>query len=147
MNFQASGFSLDLPPHAVDSSSYVFVFPDQGDFPPNICIRFQPGAEIDMPEQMVKVRSAMLENLPDALIEGEDKVMNRGDWKYFTHVIEFGEPTNRMRQKEIHLLVQQPKPTYYVISGVDLADNFVNFEATYDNLVRSFQPNELQRFG
>jgi len=145
MKFQASGFSVDVPEDSVDASRYVFVFPELGGLPPNLVIRFEICQDPDMPARREQVLETIRESFPNPYFSLENEVQQRGDWQYFTHVFEFGEEGQRLRQKELHLHITKPRPTLYIFSGVDQASNFERFEPFFDAMVRSFQPNEIQR--
>jgi hypothetical protein len=145
MKFQASGFAIDLPDGVMDSSSYVFCFPEIGSFTPTVCIRFEVADQVDMDVRLQEVRQTLHDSFPDLALTGETDVRTRGSWRYFTHVAEFGEPESRMRMKEIQLLIPEPRPTLYVITGTALAADFPKFEPLYDSMVRTFEPNDVQR--
>ena len=145
MKFQASGFAIDAPDGAMDGSSYVFSFPEIGSFAPSVCIRFEVADQLDMAARLVEVRQALHDSFPDVVLTGETDVRTRGSWRYFTHVAEFGDAESRMRMKEIQLLVPEPRPTIYIITGTALAADFPKFEPLYDSMVRTFEPNDVQR--
>lgn len=145
MKFQGSGFSLELPPGVTDASTYVFTFPDLGELPPNISVRFEQGGGVDMKARREAEVSRLRESLPNPEFWMEDKVRSRGDWQYFTNVVVFGEEGMRICLKELQLLISEPEPTLYVFAGTDLSDNWPRFEPTFDALIRGFQPNGIQR--
>ena len=145
MKFQASGFSVEVPDEAIDASAYTFSYPGLGSLPPNIVIQFEFGDDVDMGARRAEVLERIESSYPQVDIRVQDEVRSRGDWEYFTIVAEFGEGEARMVQKQLQLRAQQPKPTVYVFSGTDLASNFPVFEPHFDAMVRSFQPNEVQR--
>ncbi len=146
MQFQGSGFSVELDAGVLDVSGYAFSYPKLGDFPPNITLRFERGADADMAERLQAFHEK-LPAYPNAQLRAEPQVARRGDWEYFAFVLEFGgeDGDARLVQKEIQIRVAEPVPTVYIITGTDLVGNFPRFEATYDAFVRSFQPNDVQR--
>ena len=145
MKFQGSGFTLELPPEVQDASSYCFVFSELGEMPPNLTVQFELGEGVDMQDRRTQVIERVQKNFPNVVVRVQDEVRSREDWEYFTVVAEFGEDQNRVCQKQLHLRIAQPKPTVYVFSGTDFAGNFATFEPFFDAVVRSFQPNEVQR--
>jgi len=145
MSFQGSGFSIELPPGAMDASAYVFSFPELGELSPNISVRFETGENVDMEARRRQVCERIRDTFPNAVFKVEDETRRRGDWEYFTNVVEFGEDSQKLCQKELHLKIMNPGPTVYVFSGTDLLENFDEFEPTFDAIVRSFQPNDIQR--
>jgi hypothetical protein len=145
MKFQASGFSIDLPPDVHDGTSYCFSFPELGEMPPNMTIQFELGDGVDMAARREEVLERVLGSYPNVDIRVQDEVRSRADWEYFTVVAEFGEDNLRVCQKQLHLSIAAPKPTVYVFSGTDDAGNFTTFEPFFDAVVRSFQPDDVQR--
>jgi hypothetical protein len=145
MKFQASGFSVDVPDDVVDASAYVFSFPASGGLPPNVSIRFESGEDLDLESRRQEVLERIRDSYPDPVFKLEDPVRSRGDWQYFTYIVEFGDEGQRLRQKEMHLRILQPRPTLYIFSGTDTDENFERFEPYFDSMVRSFNPNEIQR--
>ena len=145
MKFQASGFSVDVPDDVVDASAYVFSFPALGGLPPNVTIRFEAAENLDLESRRQEVLERVRDSYVDPVFKLEDPVRSRGDWQYFTFIVEFGDEGQRLRQKEMQLRILQPQPTLYVISGTDFGDNFERFESYFDGIVRSFNPNEIQR--
>ena len=145
MRFQGSGFSVELPDGVHDASVYTFAYPKAGAHPPSIIVRFEPADEIDLAERMAEVHASLLENYPQPSLDTSGETLRRGEWQYFTHVLEFGGDELRLTQKEVYILVPAPDRTLYVLSGIDRSDNFKSFEPIYDNFVRTFQPNEIQR--
>ncbi len=146
MRFQGSGFSVELDADVMDVSGYAFNYPKLGALPPSISLRFEPGAKADMAERASQVVEQRVPSLPNANLRAAPQAQRRGDWEYFTFVVEFGgEDDARLVQKEIQIRVTQPNPTVYVITGTDQLANFPRFEPTYDAFVRSFQPNDVQR--
>ncbi len=147
MKFQGSGFAVDLPEGAIDASAYAFVFPvsdgEATGFAPNITIRFQAFQE-DLNEHVEGVAEGMLSALENAALVAKDEVRARGNWRYLTQVIEWGEGEFRMRQKQLFLVVPEPKPTLYSISGTDFTAQFARSEPIFDQIIRSFDPNGVQ---
>jgi hypothetical protein len=129
----------------MDASAYTFSFPDLGSLPPNVIIQFELADSVNMNDRRDEVLERIESSYPDAEIRVQDEVRTRGDWEYFTIVAAFGEGEQRLVQKQLQLRAMQPKPTLYVFSGTDLASNFAVFEPYFDAMVRSFQPNEIQR--
>lgn len=145
MKFQGSGFSIDVPDDAFDASAYVFSFPALGGLPPNVSIRFESGADLELEIHRQEVLERIRDSYPDPQLKLQDPVRSRGDWQYFTVIVDFGEEGQRLRQKEMYLRILQPRPTLYVFSGTDFAENFERFEPYFDGIVRSFNANEIQR--
>ncbi len=147
MKFQGSGFSFDIPEDALDASSYSFVFPELGELSPNLTIRFEPGENVNLEERITSVRETLAGSLENFVVVGEDPVRERGGWKYSTQVYEYGEDEFRIRQKQLVLLINEPKPTLYTLTSTDLTSNFSTSEPVFDKIIRSFDPNTIQRLG
>lgn len=143
MQFQGSAFAVTLPEGVQDASAYCFVLARQGSFPPNLTVRFERAADLDLEERVARALADFRRALPDLEVVGSIPVRSRGDWRYATQVIEWGDRALRIRQKVLYLWVPAPLPTLYVVSGTDLADNFAVSEPFFDEIIRSFQPNAV----
>ena len=145
MNFQGSGFTIDVPESVIDCSVYTFSLPEIGETAPNFLLRFEVADAVDMNARREEVLERFRDGFDDVLFTTEDEVNSRGDWEYFTIVLQSGPEEQRQCLKELHLLITQPVPTVYVFSGGAPLDVFPQFESIFDGVVRSFQPNEIQR--
>jgi len=141
MNFKGSGFSVDLPEGAVDVSSYTFSFPDLGSMPPTVTVRREAAAGLDLDQRLKEVHDNLRSNLPNARLVGDEQVKARGNWRYFTHVVDFGEGDRRVCLKELFVLVEGERRSLFIFSGTDFSENFPRFEPVYDAIVRSFKPD------
>lgn len=145
MKFQGSGFSVDLPEGAFDLSSYTFAFPELGNFSPNLTVQFEAAESVDLAAHVAGMRENYSSALDDLAVIGEVPVRSRGEWRYTTHVVEWGPAENRIRQKQLFLWVPKPAPTLYTLTGTDLASGFERSEPVFDAIMRSFEPNQDNR--
>lgn len=145
MKFQGSGFVIELPEGSLDASSYTFAFPDLGNFSPNLTVRFEAAESVDLDAHVAEVRQSLGSALEEFIVVGEVGVRTRGDWRYATHVVEWGASDTRIRQKQLFLWTPKPAPTLYTLTGTDLASGFERSEPVFDAIIRSFQPNEHNR--
>jgi hypothetical protein len=143
--FQGSGFAIELPETSADASSYCFVFPDAGDFAPNLVIQFERrSAPPDLAQESRKLQQSQLA-LGDYRVIGE-ATYKSGRWDYTVCVSEWGPAGNRIRQKQVLLFVPEGKPTLFTLTATDLAGNFSRSEPLFDRVIGSFKPNMLQTF-
>ena len=140
MNYQGSGFTLDLPDETIDSVAYTFSIPGPDGVALNVLLRTELGEGVDMNARREEVVERFLDGFDDAQFRVEDEVRARGDWQYFTIVLEFGPDDMRHCLKELHIWIPTLQPTVYVFSGTSPVSSFPSFEPVFDAMVRSFQP-------
>ena len=106
-SFQASDFSVELPDDAIDASSYCFVFPNAGEFPPNLTIRVEgPPPELDLDAYVKEQRQALESSVED--FELLNEISSKRDfWTYVVSIVEWGPDDSRIRQK--HTLSHRPQ--------------------------------------
>jgi hypothetical protein len=141
--FQGSGFSLELPEGTVDASNYGFALPGSGGANPTLTISFSKTEDSDISAVFdEKVRS-----LGEALTDF--KVINKGafqraDREYIVWVGEWGADGAHFKQKQVLMLVSGPGARLFTITATDLAEHFVQTEPLFDNVIRTFDPNDVQ---
>ncbi len=145
-SFQGSGFSVDLPEDATDASSYCFTFPDAGEYSPNLTIRVErPPDELDLNAYVNEQRQALETSVENFSVVNE--ISNkRGSWTYVISIIEWGPDESRIRQKQTYVYVPDEIPRLFTLTGTDLADNFKQSEVLFNQVIKSFTPNDIQAF-
>ena len=142
--FQGSGFSIVLPEAAIDASSYCFSFPQAGVLAPNLTIKSAPQEERPdlrvLVEEQRKQLSASLDNLRVV----SEVASQHESWDYIVSVIEWGPEGGRMRQKQLLVFVPGEKPRLFTLVATDLAENVDNSEPLFDQIIKSFDPNDIQ---
>lgn len=145
-NFQGSGFSVDLPDDATDASSYCFLFPNAGEYAPNLTIRCErPPDELNL-DDYVKEQREVLEAGVENFILVNEISSKRDFWTYVISIIEWGPDESRVRQKQTYVYVPGEKPRLFILTGTDLAANFEQTDAIFNEIIRSFKPNDIQAF-
>ena len=145
-SFQGSGFSVDLPEDATDASSYCFLFPDAGEYAPNLTIRCErPPDELDLNAYVNEQRQALETSVENLSVVNE--ISNkRGSWTYIVSIIEWGPDESRIRQKQTYVYVSEEIPRLFTLTGTDLAANFKQSEVLFNQVIKSFTPNDIQAF-
>jgi hypothetical protein len=145
-SFQGSGFSVDLPEDASDASSYCFLFPNAGEYAPNLTIRYeQPPDEFDLNEYVDEQRQALETSVENFIVVNE--ISNKRDfWTYVISIIEWGPDEARIRQKRTYVHVPGEKTRLFILTGTDLAANFEQSDVIFNQIIRSFKPNDIQVF-
>ncbi|MCF8002690.1 MAG: DUF1795 domain-containing protein [Chromatiaceae bacterium] len=142
--FQGSGFSLALPDGCYDASAYAFALPEHNGFSPSLVIRFEAveaGADIQQyADQQLTTFSEQFEGF---------KLINRlagkrGQWPAVMATLAWGEGPARMAQKIVYMLVAGEKSRIYTLTTTDLAANAALSDPMFDQILRSFVPNEVQ---
>jgi hypothetical protein len=144
--FQGSGFSIELPDDATDASSYCFVFPNAGEFPPNLTIRCErPPEVLDLDAYVKEQRQALETSVENFDLVNE--ISSKHDfWTYVVNITEWGPDNSRMRQKQMYVYVPGEKPRLFIMIGTDLAANFERSDDLFNQVIRSFKPNDIQAF-
>jgi len=145
-SFQGSGFSVELPDDASDASSYCFLFPNAGEYAPNLTIRCeQPPDELDLNGYVKETRQALEASVDNFTVVNE--ISNtRGSWVYVVSIVEWGPDESRIRQKQTYVHVLGEVPRLFTLTGTDLAANFAQSDALFNQVMKSFTPNDIQVF-
>ena len=144
--FQGSGFSVELPEETIDASSYCFSFPESGEFSPNLMIKCERQQdEIDLSAYVNEQRAAICAGVENFKVIS-DTSKNRGSWNYLISVVEWGPDEKRTRQKQLIVYVPGEIPRLYTLTATDFAANFKRSEPLFDQVIRTFNPNDIQAF-
>ena len=144
--FQGSGFSVELPEEVMDASSYCFSFPEAGEFSPHLTIKFEQQTDKpDLNAYVSKQRVALRAGVENFSVISELS-KSRGSWDYVISVIEWGPDESRTRQKQFFVYVPGEIPRLFTLTGTDLAANFERSESLFDQVIRTFKPNDIQAF-
>ena len=137
--FQGLGFTIDVPDNCEDASSYTFVLPDEGNYAPNITIRFENvEADFDLKKSVNADLNALGQQMEVfELISQSSGKREENDGIMSTY--EWGKGIARMRQKQVVLLVPGEKPRKYILTTTDLASQADNSEPVFDQMLRSFK--------
>jgi hypothetical protein len=145
-SFQGSGFSVELPDDATDASSYCFVFPEAGEFSPNLTIRREQSPDdLDLNAYVKDLTEALDESSENLIIVNEISGKH-GFWTYIISIIEWGPDESRVRQKRTFMHVPGEVPRVFTLTGTDLAGNFEKSEVIFNQVIKSFKPNDIQAF-
>lgn len=141
--FQGSGFSLELPDGTVDASNYGFALPGDGGANPTLTIRFAKEQQADLGAVFDEQKRSLEEGLQDF------EVVSKGDFKradreYIVWVGEWGSADARMKQKQVLMFVSGQVPRLFTITACDLATHFAQTEPLFDDVIRTFDPNDIQ---
>ncbi len=139
-SFQASEFSVELPDGVIDASSYCFVFPHAGEFPPNLIIRceHQP-AEFDLAAYVAAQREALEASAENFTLVNEIS-SKRDFWTYIVSIVEWGPDDSRIRQKQTYVFVPGQRNRLFILTGSDLADNFEQSDGIFNQVIRTLKP-------
>lgn len=145
-SFQGSGFSVELPDDAIDASSYCFTFPNAGDYAPNLTIRIErPQDEPDL-KAYVAAQRAVIEVTVESFSLINEINGKKDFWTYVISIVEWGPDDTRIRQKQAYIYVPGESPKLYMLTGTDLAANFEQSDAIFNQVIKSFTPNDIQVF-
>ena len=142
--FQGSGFILTLPEQCYDASAYAFVLPECNGFAPNLVIRFEDvtaGTDIT---QYADKALASLSGQFEAFELVNKLAGKRGEWEGVIATMEWGSGAARMAQKQFYNLAGGRKTRVYVLTTTDLLANAKLSDPVFDQVLRSFAPNQIQ---
>ena len=144
IEFQGSGFCLGVPEEAVDASQYVFALAPKAGFSAHLTVRFEPvdseiNLNIHLKNQVSKLEESLEEFTLISQATGMRGSINGGMLNY-----EWGQGIGRFKQKQV-LLVSNSQPIrLYTLTTLDLAKNAHISDPTFEQMMRSFSPNEEQ---
>lgn len=141
-SFQASEFSVEMPDGAIDASSYCFVFPRVGEFPPNLTIRCeQQPPDFDLNAYVAEQREALETSVDNFSLINEIS-SKRDFWTYVVSIVEWGPDDSRIRQKQTYVFVPGELPRLFILTGTDLANNFEQSDGIFNQVIRTLKPIE-----
>ena len=144
--FQGSGFAIDLPEQCVDASVYTFAFLEQGGFSANLLVRFEKvvGA-FDLQKYVKEQLDGLQQKVEDFKLISQTSG-KRGACDGVMSVYEWGSGPARIRQKQVVLFVPGESPRKYILTTTDLASQAANSDPLFEQMLRSFEVNEVQCF-
>lgn len=143
LQFQGSGFSLALPEDCIDGSQYTFVLPEKNGFSASILVRFQLVFDGFSFESFVNEQKELAASLSGFSLLNQAQGKRDGcDGAMF--VYEWGEGEGRFRQKQVLMRTQYNPERVYLLTTTDLVNNAEYSDAVFDQILRSFTPNEQQ---
>ena len=141
--FQGSGFSLELPDGTVDASNYGFALPGTGGANPTLMVSFSKADDSDLGAVFDEKTRLLDESLSDFKVVNKG-AFQRADREYIVWVGEWGEEGARMKQKQVLMRLSGPAPRMFTITATDFAEHFAQTEPLFDNVIRTFDPNDIQ---
>jgi hypothetical protein len=142
--FQGSGFSLMLPQTCYDASAYAFALPEHNGFSPNVTIGFEAvPADTDISRYADKDLAALGAGLPGFALTSK-AAGKKGQWAAVMAALQWGEGPARMLQKRLYILVTAQVPRIYTLTTSDLAANAEHSNPAFEQILRSFTPNQFQ---
>jgi hypothetical protein len=143
-SFQGSGFAVEIPEQCTDSSIYTFALPEQGGFSANLVIRFERiVGDFDLLKD-VKAQLDDFQQKVEAFQLINQAAGKRGACDGVMSVYEWGSGATRLRQKQVVLFVPGEAPRKYILTTTDLASQAAHSDSLFDQMLRSFEPNEEQ---
>jgi hypothetical protein len=144
-SFQGSGFLIGLPEGCTDASAYTFVLPSDGEYTAYVTIRAQRLQESqDLKAYVSKQQASLQENVDEYAVaqyvagqhDGMDVVLTTVEW---------GPKEARVCQKIAYFLVQDEKgQKIFTLTGTDLAAQFQKTGPIFDQIFKTFTPNQIQ---
>lgn len=141
--FQGSGFSIELPNGTVDASNYGFALPGVGGANPTLTINSTAAQQADLGTIFAEKQQALEQALEDFKVSSHG-LFKRGDREYIVWIAEWGPAAARMKQKQVLMLVSGEAARLYTITANDLAEHFAQTEPLFDEVIRTFEPNDIQ---
>ncbi len=144
-SFQGSGFLIGLPEGCTDASAYTFVLPPEGGYTPYITIKAERLREPqELKAYVSKQQASLQENVEEYAVaqyvagqhDGMDVVLTTVEW---------GSEEARVCQKTAYFLMQDEKGLkIFTLTGTDLASQFQKTGPIFDQIFKTFSPNQIQ---
>jgi len=141
--FQGSGFSLELPDGTTDASNYGFALPGTGGANPTLTISFAKAEQTDLGTLFDEQTRPLEQALTDFQIVSKG-AFKRADREYIVWIGEWGPVEGRMKQKQVLMIVSGQAPRLFIITATDFAQYFTQTEPLFDDVIRTFEPNDFQ---
>jgi hypothetical protein len=141
--FQGSGFSLEVPEGTVDASNYGFALPGTGGANPTLTVSFSKAENPDLGAVFDEKTRSLDESLTNFKIVSKGG-FKRADREYIVWISEWGAEGARFKQKQVLMLVLGQPQRLFTITATDLAEHFPETEPLFDNVIRTFDPNDIQ---
>ena len=146
LNFQGSGFLIDLPEGSADASSYTFVLPSEGDFTAYVTIKSERLRDpLELKEYVDKAQATLKESVEKYVVSQHASGKRKGMDVVLT-TVEWGADESRICQKIAYFLVQDEKGSkVFTLTGSDLVSGINKSGPMFDEIFKSFTPNATQR--
>jgi hypothetical protein len=149
IDFQGSGFSVEVPETCEDASAYTFLLPTppDGGFTPYMTVQSEK-ADCDDLEALVREKYASLESALEKFSLDSFVAGRHEDLDVVLATIEWGPSATRMAQIQAYYLVTgEVRNKIYCLTGTDLMSNFDQSRPVFNRVFRSFRPNDIQVLG
>lgn len=142
--FRGSDFLVELPDGFRDESTYAFTLPTRSKFQPSVVVKTERlAAPQPLPEyvkhQLDKIRQVLPEFTPI-----RSQPAQHGKLPAYSATYEWGPPTQRVRQKQLYILLEEPARVVSLTS-THLSELFDQAEPLTDAIFRSFSPQPSQK--
>lgn len=146
INFQGSGFSIELPEFCSDASAYTFLLPTPADssFTPYMTIQTQKTDSGEL-EAWVHEQNAVLRGHVENFRTVNISAGQHLGYDVVVATVEWGPLAARMSQFQAHYLVPGEKQSkIYCLTGVDLSSHFSESQPIFTQIFKTFSPNDIQ---
>ena len=142
--FKGTDFEIALPAEYSDESTYAFAFPTRGNFRPSLVVKSERLAEPSELSVYVEKQLEKLKQLLPSVTIISKAASKQGEAPAFTCVYDWGEATQRVRQKQRYLLLAHPWRVV-TLTGTTSQQTFPEVEALFDAIFNSFKRLDAPR--
>ena len=144
-SFQGSGFLIGLPEGCTDASAYTFVLPPEGGYTPYITIKAERLREPQELKAYVSIQQASLQENVEGFEVAQYVAGQHDGMDVVLTTVAWGLEKGRVAQKIAYFLVQDDKGyKIFTLTGTDLASQFQKTGPVFDQVFKSFAPNQIQ---
>jgi len=144
-SFQGSGFLIGLPDGCTDVSAYTFLLPTQGSYTPYITLKAERLQQaVNLQEYVNKQQASLQDSVEDYKVVHHAAGQYNGMEVVLT-TVEWGAAESRVCQKYAYFLAQDEKGfKLFTLTGHDLASQIDNTGPVFDQIFKTFTPNQIQ---
>ena len=144
-SFQGSGFLIGLPEGSTDASAYTFVLPAEGERTAYVTIKAERLQESQDLKAYVSKQQASLQDNVEGFEVSQYVAGQHDGMEVVLTTVEWGPEGGRVVQKIAYFLVQDERgQKIFTLTGTDLASQFDKSGPIFDQIFKTFTPNQMQ---
>ena len=144
-SFQGSGFLIGLPQGCIDASAYTFLLPTEGQYTPYITIKSERLKEPQDVKAYVSKQQASLQDNVEGFEVAQYVAGQHDGMDVVLTTVEWGPEVARISQKIAYFQVHDQKGSkIFTLTGTDLASQFQKTGPLFDQVFKTFTPNQIQ---
>jgi hypothetical protein len=144
-SFQGSGFLIGLPEGCTDASAYTFLLPTEGQYTPYLTIKSERLQEPQELKAYVSKHQASLQENVEGFEVAQYVAGQHDGMEVILTAVAWGPQEGRVCQKIAYFQIQDAKGyKVFTLTGTDTASQFQKTGPIFDQIFKTFTPNQIQ---